>query len=308
MGGIGKTYLSVKLAKRLQEQFDHVIWRSLRNAPPLQQILTSLLQVITTSEASDLPTTVDEMLLRLIDYLRQHRCLLILDNVESILCDGELTGFYKQDYEVYGSFFKHLGECSHNSCLVLTSREKPKEIALMQGESLPVRSITLKGLNAAAGGQLLQLKGCHWESDAECQVLVKRYSGNPLVLQSVASAIQELFEGSLTEFLQYKTLILDEIQILFDQQFKRLPELDKTILYWMATHGKSISIDQLQSYICPSVSQARLIKTLKSLVQRSLIEKQAAQFSLQPVLMDYATNLVLEQYGTKKMRRDRWLD
>jgi hypothetical protein len=292
MGGIGKTHLSVKLAERLQEQFDYVIWRSLGNAPPLQQILTSLLQFIINSEERDLPANVDEKLLLLIDYLRKHRCLLILDNVESVLRGGERTGFYRQGYEEYGNFFKRVGECRHNSCLVLTAREKPKEIALMQGETLPVRCLSLQGLNASAGAQLLQLKGCYSESEAECQVLVERYSGNPLALKIVASAIQELFEGNLTEFLKYKTFVLDEIRVLFDQQFNRLPELEKTILYWMAIHGKSVSVEELHSYICPSVSQATLIKTLKSLVQRSLIEKQANQFSLQPVLMEYATNLV----------------
>jgi hypothetical protein len=165
----------------------------------------------------------------------------------------------------------------------------------MQGETLPVRCLSLQGLDASAGGQLLQLKGCYWESEAECQVLVERYSGNPLALKIVASAIQELFEGNLTEFLKYKTFVLDEIQVLFDQQFNRLPELEKTILYWMAIHREPVSVEELHSYICPSVSQATLIKTLKSLVQRSLIEKQANQFSLQPVLMEYATNLVVKQ-------------
>lgn len=36
MGGIGKTALSVKLAEQLQDKFEYVIWRSLRNAPPVQ--------------------------------------------------------------------------------------------------------------------------------------------------------------------------------------------------------------------------------------------------------------------------------
>ena len=56
---------------------------------------------------------------------------------------------------------------------------------------------------------------------------VERYSGNPLALKIVASAIQELFEGSLTEFLKYKTFVIDEIRFLFDQQVNRLLELEK---------------------------------------------------------------------------------
>lgn len=301
MGGVGKTHLSVKLAERLQDQFECVIWRSLNNAPPLEQILTSLLQFFPHREEINLPATIDGTLSLLISYLRQHRCLLILDNVETILRGGEQTGFYRHGYEDYGSLFQRIGECPHNSCLVLTGREKPKEIALMQGESLSVRCLTLKGLDTLAAGQLLHFKGCDWESDTECQILVNRYSGNPFALNIVASVIQDLFEGNVTEFLNYKPFILDEIQGLFDQQFNRLPELEKTILYWMAIHGESVSISEFQElYISPSVPQARLIKTLKSLVQRSLIETQANQFSLQPVLVEYLTNLVVEQFQEVK--------
>jgi MinD superfamily P-loop ATPase len=44
MRGIGKTALSVKLAQQLQNQFEYVIWRSLRNAPPVLEILANLSQ------------------------------------------------------------------------------------------------------------------------------------------------------------------------------------------------------------------------------------------------------------------------
>jgi DNA-binding XRE family transcriptional regulator len=38
-GGIGKTALTVKVAEKIQQRFDYVFWRSLQNAPPLEQIL-----------------------------------------------------------------------------------------------------------------------------------------------------------------------------------------------------------------------------------------------------------------------------
>lgn len=295
MGGIGKTYLSVKLAERIQEQFDYVIWRSLRHAPPLQQILTNLLQFITSDQKTDLPATVNERLSLLIDYLRKHRCLLILDNAESILCRGSCAGFYKEGYEDYGDFLKRLAECRHNSCLVITSREKPKEIALMQGKTLPVRCFNLRGLSVSAGQQLLQLKGCHWKSDAECQVLIEQYSGNPLILNIVAAATQDLFEGNLGELTRYKTLVIDEIRILIEQQLNRLSDLENTVLYWLAINREPISIDELQLYIYPSISRQTLIITLKSLIHRSLIEKEMNQFSLQPVLREYASSLLIER-------------
>lgn len=295
MGGIGKTHLSVKLAERIQEQFDYVIWRSLCNAPTLQQILTSLLQGIANTQETDLPATVEEKLSLLIDYLRKHRCLLVLDNFETILRGGDCAGFYKQGYEDYGDFLKRLGEGRHNSCLVLTAREKPKEIALMQGETLPVRCLKLQGLSTSAGRQLLQLKGCYWNSDAECRAFIEQYSANPLALKIVAAAIQELFEGNLSDFINYNTLVFDEIRAILSQQFNRLPDLGKTVLYWLAINREPVSIAELKSDIYPHVTQQTLIETLKSLVQRSLIEKKGNQFLLQPVVMEYASSLLIER-------------
>ena len=46
MGGIGKTAISIKLAERIQEHFDYIIWRSLRKAPSIQNLLAELLQIV----------------------------------------------------------------------------------------------------------------------------------------------------------------------------------------------------------------------------------------------------------------------
>ena len=50
MAGIGKTALSVKLAEILQDEFEYVIWRSLRNAPPIHDLLSDLINFFLTSE------------------------------------------------------------------------------------------------------------------------------------------------------------------------------------------------------------------------------------------------------------------
>jgi predicted ATPase len=46
MGGIGKTALAVKFAQQVQHQFDYLIWRSLRNAPPIEDVLAELIQFL----------------------------------------------------------------------------------------------------------------------------------------------------------------------------------------------------------------------------------------------------------------------
>ncbi|MHC5832684.1 MAG: NB-ARC domain-containing protein, partial [Nostoc sp.] len=85
MGGMGKTSLSIKLAQQSQSEFKWVIWRSLRNAPPVQEILTELLKLLSNQQKIDYPETVEGKISRLLNYLRSQRCLVIFDNVETIL-------------------------------------------------------------------------------------------------------------------------------------------------------------------------------------------------------------------------------
>nr|QIZ85987.1 WD40 domain P-loop ATPase domain [Oscillatoria sp. PCC 6602] len=295
LGGIGKTYLGVKLAEQIQDCFQYVIWRSLRNAPPLQQILTSILQSIANSQEIDLAATVHEKISCAIEFFRNYRCLLILDNVETILQGGVYTGYYQEGYEDYGEFFKYLGEGRHHSCLLLTTREKPKEISIMQGETLPIRCLRLQGLSTSAGLQLLRLKGCYWTSEKEGFALVEQYSGHPLALKIIASTIRELFEGNISEFAKHNLLVIDEIRTLLEEQFERLTDLGKALFYWIAINLEPVSAEELSSDIYPLVSKPSLVETLKSLVQRSLIEQTGSQFVLQPVVREYAIGSLVKQ-------------
>jgi hypothetical protein len=42
LSGIGKTALTLQLISQIQHEFDYIIWRSLRNAPPLASLQTDL--------------------------------------------------------------------------------------------------------------------------------------------------------------------------------------------------------------------------------------------------------------------------
>ena len=74
----------------------------------------------------------------LIKFLRQHRCLLVLDNIESIFCSNELAGHYRSDYELYGQLLRRLGDELPQSCVILTSQEKPVSFKAKEGKTLPV--------------------------------------------------------------------------------------------------------------------------------------------------------------------------
>lgn len=48
--GIGKTDLSLKLAKGIEKEFDYVIWRSLRDAPPITKILLDTVKFLSENQ------------------------------------------------------------------------------------------------------------------------------------------------------------------------------------------------------------------------------------------------------------------
>ncbi len=292
IGGIGKTALSAKLVQQIQNQFEYVIWRSLRNAPPIKEILADLIKFLSDQQDTDLPDSVDNQISRLMKYLREHQCLLVLDNVEAILQGGDCAGYYREGYEGYSELLRRVGEASHASCLVLTSREKPKEIASLEGKTLPVHSLQLIGLKKEAQ-KLLKDKGLS-ASEAEYSKLVECYGGNPLALKIVATSILELFDSKISSFIEQDTVVFGDIRELIAQQFNRLSDLEKEIIYWLAINRELVSQHNLRQDIVSPISSTKLLEALDSLKRRSLIEISASRFTLQPVVMEYIIGLFIE--------------
>ncbi|RCJ27958.1 hypothetical protein A6770_24725 [Nostoc minutum NIES-26] len=295
MGGIGKTSLSVKISQQIQEDFEYIIWRSLREAPPVKTILSNLIQVLSDDQEreSHLSENLGDRISRLIYYLQNSRCLVILDNVESILRSGSRAGQYREGYEGYSELFRRIGETSHTSCLILTSREKPKEIGLLEGKRLPVRSLTLSGLKVLEGQEILKIKGLA-AAESEWKVIIELYAGNPLALKIVATTIQDIFDGNVAEFLQQNTSVFGDIRDILEQQFERLSDLEKEIIYWLAINREPVTLSELrQDIVLPRPTQ-KLLESLESLVRRSLVEKSTVTFTLQPVVMEYVTQVLIE--------------
>ncbi len=302
-GGMGKTSLSIKLAQQIQQKFEYVIWRSLRHAPSLQELLQNLLQFFAGSDLF-LDQSFDQQQSHLIQYLRQHRCLVVLDNVETILAEGfssrHHAGHYRSGYEGYGELMRCLGEVAHQSCLVLTSREKPSEIDMQEGDTTPVRSLTLTGITPRETEQLFKTRGPFSANLKDWQLLTHHYGGNPLALKMVAPLVQELFDSNLAEFLeigQQGNFIFDDIRALLAQQFTRLSADERAIMYWLAINREWVSFSALQQDLLSPLGRRNLWQGLQSLRRRFLVEKNAAGlYSQQPVVMEYVIERLIEQF------------
>ena len=289
IGGVGKTSLAVKLAKRLQTRFEVVIWRSLRDAPPPDQTLADIERVLFPREAIDLSESSTRRISRLIEYFRHHRCLLVLDNLEAILERGK----YRPGYEGYGQLLRRMAQCQHQSCLVLTSREKPKALAKFEGASLPVHCLFLSGLPLRAVKEIFHAKGNFFGSESVWHHLNAHYGGNPLALEIIATTIQELFAGNVEAFLEQGKKILGEIGDLLERQLDRLSPREREILDWLAIRGEPVSVKQLAAEIVLSES-GQLLDSLSLLRGRSLIETVGDRFTVQPIVREYITDKLVQ--------------
>jgi len=213
----------------------------------------------------------------------------ILDDVQTINSSGQLAGNYQPGYENYSTFFKQIGELSHNSCLILLSSEKPKEISVLECKNQPVRSLELSGLGADAV-EILREKGLAEEE--KWLQLIKLYRGNPLWLKIVATMIQDLFDGSVAEALSYDTLFLGDLESVLHQSFHRLSESEKQVMCWLASENVPVSLAQIPNSL--QLSHSELFKVIQSLGRRYLIEKvrQGEQnlFAIAPVVKEYVKN------------------
>ncbi|MGB7709310.1 MAG: NB-ARC domain-containing protein [Microcoleus sp.] len=298
ISGLGKTALSLHLIQKIQHNFEYVIWRSLRHSPPLETTLKNLIQFIANQyppnpplprggEEGVLPTSIPERISLLMEYLRKNRCLIILDDVQTILSSGQLAGNYRPECENYSILFRQIGETTHNSCLILNSWEPPREITALKGENSPVRTLQLKGISATATEIFRQkslLNPEKWEN------LINTYRGNPLWLKIVAATIQEIFRGRVAEFLKYDMLFLgEELAATLHPQINRLSELEKKLISQLSREANPVSIEQLLQDA--ELSPSELFDGLQSLGRRSLVETEEQEnetlFNLCPVVRQY---------------------
>jgi WD40 repeat protein/DNA-binding SARP family transcriptional activator len=293
MGGMGKTTIVTSVARALAGDFAFIFWRSLLNAPPLAEFLRGALQFLSRQQLTTLPDSLNEQLALLVAYLGQQRCLIVLDNAESILAPDQ-PGQYRPGYEAYGQLIERVAQGTHQSALLLTSRERPRGVDRLEEDLPVVRTLQLAGLSEEAGQAILRLRGVRGD-EAAAASLVQRYSGNPLALRLVSRTIQDLFDGDLTAFLGEDAPVFDDIRTVLHQQFHRLTALEREILIWLAVEREGTPVASLRQQVLSAPTQRELLEALKGLQRRSLLEKTEAGFTLQNVVAEYVTDSLVEQ-------------
>lgn len=289
-GGIGKSSLVVQLMHQIANHFQVVIWRSLRDVPAYELLLNDCLHALTPQPLEQLPASLEERQNLLLRFMRDTRALLVLDNLESVMEKGKSAGQLRPEYEKLSRVLCLVAETEHQSCVLLTSREKPSDLIPHEGNQTPVRTLRLTQLDGNSCEQLLAEKDVTG-SELEKAKLIEAYEGNPLALKIVAQTIVELFNGEIMPFLQQGDVIFGGVRRLLNEQFTRLSRLEQDVLIWLAILREPSSLTDLVSVLIKPPGNAAVLEAILSLSRRSLIEQGQVRgnFTLQSVVLEYMT-------------------
>ncbi len=295
-GGIGKSALAARMMHQVAAHFKVVIWRSLRDAPGCEALLDECLQVLAPQRLGLVPVSLERRLNLLLEHLREQRTLLVLDNLETLLEEGASTGRMRAGSEGYAQLLRRVAETAHQSCLLLTSREKPSDLVPLEGSRTPVRALRLSGLDAVAGAQLLAEKEVvGFPQDRER--LMEAYAGNPLALKIVAQTIVELFGGEIAPFLEQGEVVFGGVRELLDEQFARLAAREQSVLLWLAIAREPVTMEELLALLVTPLPHASVLEAMEALRRRSLIEhgQRRRSFTLHSVVLEYATTRLIAE-------------
>ncbi|WP_079679126.1 ATP-binding protein [Planktothrix sp. PCC 11201] len=283
LSGMGKTALVKRFIDLNLDEFEVIIWRSLKYPKPLDLLVKDLLNIIKPEDKQ----TIDDQVKQLLDILINKKCLIILDDVQNIFTPGQFAGQYQPEYQSYQNFFTLVTEIEHQSSLILIGQEKCPEMEGWENELYPIKCLELSGLYDL---EIMNNKGL--KNHESWLNLINLYEGNPVYLKSIAILIKNIFDGDVAEFLAENELVItQEMRSHFNQLFHRLSPIEQQIVLKLSQFEQPLSRETLRESV--ELSSTDLINGLQSLQQRYLVTKikhDQIMFKLSSVFGEYVRN------------------
>ncbi|NCR38741.1 MAG: AAA family ATPase [Microcystis aeruginosa W13-11] len=275
--GIGKTTLVKRFIDLNLEQFEVVIWKSLKFPKSLDLWLNDLLN---TCQKEPKEST-DNKIQQLLEVLSNHKCLIVLDDFQNLFAVGQMAGNYQSEYSSYQHFLKLIAEIQHQSHFILISQEKSAEMNYLNQENSPIQCLELSGFEAI---DFLENKGLQ---DGERWLeLIQLYEGNPFYLTDIAVLIKDVFDGKVNDFLAENSLVITKkMQSHLKQIFGRCSPLAQQIALELSKVDQPLSREELKNNL--DLSASDLINGLQSLQQRYLIQREQNRFQLSSIFKEY---------------------
>ena len=294
LGGMGKTLLAKQVAVEIADSFQHIIWYSLRSRPTLAEVIKNCLCIWGQDTQLTEATDISHHISQLVESLCQRKCLLVLDNFESVFQQSVQVGTYLPGYEDYGRLLRVLSEVDLSSSILLTGREKPRELATTTGDG-PVQTLEIEGIDVRLAQNILLARNLHG-SATEWERLVHMCSGNPWILKITSETIQEMHNNHVGKFLERASgrLALDA-HLFLDEQLRRISELERLLLVALAIEQEPMNAQMLAATIDNNYSEQQIDSALLSLRRRSLVEARDDRFTLPNVIFHDLIEQIVEQ-------------
>lgn len=127
--------------------------------------------------------------------------------------------------------------------------------------------------------------------------MINIYQGNPRWIEFTATMIQELFDSSVAEFLQWEKVIFSESLVAeLDKNFQRITENEQTVIIQLAQANQPVTLHQIDKIL--QLSTSDLLNAIQSLKRRLFLdikqEDKTTYFSLNSVFKQYVISCPVE--------------
>jgi tetratricopeptide (TPR) repeat protein len=245
-GGMGKTSLAVKLAEALGVNWQKSVFQKGGTLPggdyecamyfeakegtSFDDVAGFLLSEGLGRQAAEALKTADEKIAKIMAGLQQTRCLLVLDNLESILHPAVEAGnpdilaaaqVHRAISPDWGKLLNALVYQQHQSQTILTSREVPADLAPTRYPGLApdselVHREVLQGVDLAAGVEILQQRKLT-DTLADLQWISQRVEGHVFLLTQLAA----LGKGKRGYLRKHPELVTKNAEPMLREQLTR---------------------------------------------------------------------------------------
>lgn len=308
LSGSGKSTLASRLyqgAAPFMNEFENRLWADVGMGATFSLLVRRVLVNFTGISEDEIDIPEPQLPHALVKCLCEKRYLLIIDNLETLLTDGQWN------YTGYAEFFTQWLQSGTNSVVLVTTQMRP-EIP----ESRPCW-IDMGGLSATEGAEVLQDLGIKG-SDTELQEFTELVQGHPLTLTLIAGMLNREFEhnphiGKLQQLglADLRQLLNDprvkglhrgaEVSLLvaLEANFNRLPEKLQTLLMNVSIYRRPFNAEAAATVMAESETDAiapdfiREVQQGLTQLRRSALlqveedENQECWYEFQPFIVAY---------------------
>ena len=152
-----------------------------------------------------------------------------------------------------------MGETAHQSCLLLTGREAPPELAPLARERGPVRTLRLGGLGLEAGAGAAAGQGVGRGRRGLGARWWRTTAGNPLALNVVGETIAAVFGGTSRPSWRKGRRSSGASGSCWTSRSARLSALERTIAIWLAVEREPVGFADLAADLGPGVARGEVV-------------------------------------------------